>query len=91
LKWERKDPENTKRIKAWGAEKDDLAEHLSRSYAEWSDLSDWQKGHEKLRAVLQKRWTGKLTEAAYNVIREFLKYLRGRLREAERRATRDRR
>jgi hypothetical protein len=77
LKWEKHAPENSTKLEGWGAEKDDLNKFLGDSYEGWSGLNDRQKGHEKLRAVLQKRWTGKLTEAAYQMMREFLKYLRG--------------
>lgn len=75
--WERQSPENADKVKEWGKSPDELSKFLSESYEGWEDLSDRQKGHEKIRAVLQKRWTGKLTEAAYRVLKEFLKYLRG--------------
>jgi tRNA G10 N-methylase Trm11 len=77
LRWELQSPENNAAIKDWGAERDELDKHLAGSYPGWEDLSERQKGHEKLRAVLQKRWTGKLTEAATRVLKAFLKYLRG--------------
>lgn len=77
LKWEAALPDNTVRVTEWGGEKDELSAHLAKTYEGWENLSDRQKGHEKLRAVLQKRWTGKLTEAAYRMLRDFLKYLRG--------------
>lgn len=77
LRWELQAPENNVAIKEWGAERDELDTHLAGSYPGWEDLSERQKGHEKLRAVLQKRWTGKLTEAATRVLKAFLKYLRG--------------
>lgn len=77
IAWAKESPANRTRLKAWGAEKDELDRHLSGAYGGWEKLSDEQKAHEKLRAVLQQRWTGKLTEAAYRVLREFLKYLRG--------------
>lgn len=75
--WERQSPENADKVKEWGKIPDELSAHLAESYEGWENLNDRQKGHEKLRAVLQKRWTGKLTEAAYRVLKEFLKYLRG--------------
>jgi hypothetical protein len=77
FKWERSAPGNTIEITEWGSEKDDLDKFMAGSYDGWEKLSDAQKGHEKLRAVLQSRWTGKLTEAAYRVLRSFLKFLRG--------------
>jgi hypothetical protein len=77
LRWEMESPANNEAIKDWGAERDELDKHLAGSYPGWEDLSERQKGHEKLRAVLQKRWTGKLTEAATRVLKAFLKYLRG--------------
>lgn len=77
LHWEKQSPDNNVALKEWGAERDALDKFLGESYPGWEDLSERQKGHEKLRAVLQKRWTGKLTEAATRMLKAFLKYLRG--------------
>lgn len=77
LAYEKKSPENAAQIVQWGAEKDELDRHMAEAYNGWEDLSDRQKGHEKARAVLQKRWTGKLTEAAYKFLKDFLRYMRG--------------
>lgn len=77
VKWEKSAPENGEKIKSWGVEDDELGKFLSKTYSGWDNLTDRQKGHEKLRAVLQKRWTGKLTEAARAVMRELLKFFRG--------------
>jgi hypothetical protein len=77
LTWEGKDSARTNEIKLMGAEKSELADHLAQTYPGWENLSDWQKGHEMYRAITQRRWTGRLTEAATRVIKAFLKYLRG--------------
>jgi tRNA G10 N-methylase Trm11 len=77
LKWEAKAPENTGKLKEWGATDDEIGKHLSKAYSGWEKLSDRQKGHEKVRAVLQKRWTGRLTETARAVLRELMQFFRG--------------
>jgi hypothetical protein len=76
LKWEKKAPENTQKLKEWGAADDEIGKHLSKAYSGWEGLSDRQKGHEKVRAVLQKRWTGRLTETARAALRGLMEFFR---------------
>lgn len=77
LKYIAKNPQARADLVLWGREDDELGRHLSENYGEWYKLDDEQRGHEKLRAILQKRWTGKLTEAAYRFLRQFLQFMRG--------------
>jgi hypothetical protein len=77
LKWEAKAPENKAKLTAWGAEDDEIGKFLAKSYSGWEQLTDRQRGHEKARAVLQKRWTGRLTETARTVMRAMMEFFRG--------------
>lgn len=76
-KWAKETPGNRDKLSKWGGADDEIGQHLSTAYSDWAKLDNEQKGHEKLRAILQKRWTGKLTESAYQVLKPLLKYLRG--------------
>lgn len=75
-KWAGLHPDNENLLAKWGGEKDELDAHMAKAYDGWERLNDKQKGFEKQRAILQKRWTGKLSEAAYQALKSFIRYLR---------------
>lgn len=52
-----------------------LIEYLRNTYYGYDQLSPSQKAHEAVRAIIQKRWTGTITEAAWRYLKEFLNYL----------------
>lgn len=84
----------TKDIESFGAEKDELDAFLAKERGKWWDeASDWNKGHEKIRLLLQEgqptetaaNYWGKLSDKAREILRGILKFLKelpGKLSES---------
>lgn len=72
--------ENAPRIKALVTTEPEIAAGLAKSYKGWENLTDWQKGHEIFRAILQTRndphSPRPITESTYRLIQDFVDFLK---------------
>ena len=51
----------------------------AKAYGEsnWQGLQDWQKKAEFVRQVVEKKWTGRISEQLYSFIKEAIDFLKG--------------